>query len=624
MLRIRAIVSIVVMLGLVAGTGGGLRGSATLAATTLAPARSFPAPDNVQGLAHGGGSLWATTPSAYDASIPGGYRGIIFEMDPATGAVRKSFSIPALAVGLTHDGTYLYAPLTEGRAWCDGGVSRTTPGAIAAIDPATGQVVRTIPNPITGGQGGLAAVSGKLFAVGAVMLDACANNQQGISLGVVIAEIDPADGTLLRYRNVDALGISPRELDANGTNLLYGTNTSGGFTVHTLAPTLTGKVLQTTVLAVPSGYHGPDTNGLAGGANELFVANRGDGRIYVFPNMTPAITGLSPASVQVNSPGFTLTIDGKDFESGATVRWNGTSLSTTLVSSTQLTATVPQESITAVGTAEIEVFNGKSALLSTPRAFFITETDAAIVGTSSGTSTSDNGTTTVSDGDATTTATATGSGTITLGEYTGNPVSTPPPDATEKYFDVHVASGSVFTTITLQNCDLGGGNIIYWYNSGATPPAWEAVSDQSYDPATQCITLTLTTTTAPSVTQLTRTEFGVGTVASFLAPLKAGTVNSFKVGSTIPVKLARVAPGRTVTLEVLPGNQTGVHQAGTTSVATTSQAADSTNQFRYDSACACYIYNLGTKTGFTAGDSYTLVAWVDNQRAAAIVITAKK
>ncbi len=63
MLRIRAIVSIVVMLSLIAITGGGLRGSVALAATTLAATRSFPSPDyNVQALAYGGAACGPQLP----------------------------------------------------------------------------------------------------------------------------------------------------------------------------------------------------------------------------------------------------------------------------------------------------------------------------------------------------------------------------------------------------------------------------------------------------------------------------------------------------------------------------------------------------------------------------------
>src|SRR5690349_18892809 len=131
MQRIRATLIAFIVLGLIAGIAGGLRWQGAQAATAVSPTRSFPAPDaNVQGLAYGGGSLWAATPSAYDPTT-GGYSGVISELDPATGEVRQQFALPNIATGLTHDGAYLYATQAEARASCDDGVSHTTPGAIA-------------------------------------------------------------------------------------------------------------------------------------------------------------------------------------------------------------------------------------------------------------------------------------------------------------------------------------------------------------------------------------------------------------------------------------------------------------------------------------------------------------
>src|SRR5205807_6465740 len=54
---------------------------------------------------------------------------------------------------------------------------------------------------------------------------------------------------------------------------------------------------------------------------------------------------------------FTLTVNGTNFVNGATVNWNGTPLSTTFVSSTQLTATVPASLIATAGTASITATN---------------------------------------------------------------------------------------------------------------------------------------------------------------------------------------------------------------------------------------------------------------------------
>src|ERR1035441_3493577 len=63
-------------------------------------------------------------------------------------------------------------------------------------------------------------------------------------------------------------------------------------------------------------------------------------RTFTVNAPTPAITSLSPASVPAGGPAFTLTVNGSNFLSGATVAWNGAALPTTSAGATQLTATV--------------------------------------------------------------------------------------------------------------------------------------------------------------------------------------------------------------------------------------------------------------------------------------------
>jgi trimeric autotransporter adhesin len=74
-------------------------------------------------------------------------------------------------------------------------------------------------------------------------------------------------------------------------------------------------------------------------------------------NATPTITSLAPASATAGSGGFTLTVNGTGFVSGSTVRWNGADRTTTFVSSTQLTASIPTGDIAAPGSATVTVFS---------------------------------------------------------------------------------------------------------------------------------------------------------------------------------------------------------------------------------------------------------------------------
>src|SRR5206468_10112962 len=72
-------------------------------------------------------------------------------------------------------------------------------------------------------------------------------------------------------------------------------------------------------------------------------------------NAVPTIGSLSPTCTTAGGPQFTLTVNGTNFVAGSTVRWSGTALTTTFVSATQLTATVPAALIATAGTASITV-----------------------------------------------------------------------------------------------------------------------------------------------------------------------------------------------------------------------------------------------------------------------------
>lgn len=76
-------------------------------------------------------------------------------------------------------------------------------------------------------------------------------------------------------------------------------------------------------------------------------------------NPTPSITanGLSPASKEVGSPAFTLTVSGSGFVRNSKVRWNGQDRPTTFVSSTQLQVDIGAADLVVAGTFPVTVFN---------------------------------------------------------------------------------------------------------------------------------------------------------------------------------------------------------------------------------------------------------------------------
>jgi IPT/TIG domain-containing protein len=73
----------------------------------------------------------------------------------------------------------------------------------------------------------------------------------------------------------------------------------------------------------------------------------------------PAIAQLNPNTATAGEAAFTLTVNGSNFGTKAVVNWNGAAqtATTTYVSSSQLTVTIPAAMIAASGTAQVTVTN---------------------------------------------------------------------------------------------------------------------------------------------------------------------------------------------------------------------------------------------------------------------------
>jgi len=79
---------------------------------------------------------------------------------------------------------------------------------------------------------------------------------------------------------------------------------------------------------------------------------------FAAENPVPLINQpLVPDAIAPGGAGFTLAVHGTGFVSGAVVKWNHSSLATTFVNGTQLTASVPASDIAAPGTASVTVVN---------------------------------------------------------------------------------------------------------------------------------------------------------------------------------------------------------------------------------------------------------------------------
>ncbi len=96
------------------------------------------------------------------------------------------------------------------------------------------------------------------------------------------------------------------------------------------------------------------TGSLAGNAY-LTIATFGRG-VWQAPLVNVLqINGLSPSDIAQGSGNTLLTVNGTHFNPGDVVQWNGVGLTTTFVSSNQLTATVPANDLVSIGNDSITV-----------------------------------------------------------------------------------------------------------------------------------------------------------------------------------------------------------------------------------------------------------------------------
>ena len=129
---------------------------------------------------------------------------------------------------------------------------------------------------------------------------------------------------------------------------------------------------------------------------------------------------------------------------------------------------------------------------------------AGSVSSASGSSSTPGGTASASN--AGTSVSAVGVGSLTVSQYGSNPAGQPAFLSSGEFFDVALASGSSFSSVTITDCNLNGGTSLQWWNGNA----WVAVSPQSYSPGPPaCVTATLDTGSSPTIAQLTGTVFAV-------------------------------------------------------------------------------------------------------------------
>ena len=151
-------------------------------------------------------------------------------------------------------------------------------------------------------------------------------------------------------------GGSAFTLTVNGSSFINGSvvqwNGSSRTTTYVSAIQLTAAITATDIATAGTASVTVFNPAPGGGASnaQTFTINAA-------ANPVPTTTSISPTSATAGGSAFTLTVNGSSFINGSVVQWNGSSRTTTYLSSTQLTAAITAADIATAGTASVTVFN---------------------------------------------------------------------------------------------------------------------------------------------------------------------------------------------------------------------------------------------------------------------------
>lgn len=147
--------------------------------------------------------------------------------------------------------------------------------------------------------------------------------------------------------------------DANGTwQLWYSANSGSTYVQSGATITTSSTTLQTTSFTINvTGNVRLEIRKTDAGTNRINFDEITINDYTGANNPVPALTNIAPTTLTAGSAAFTLTVNGSNFVNGALVKWNSTNLSTTYVSATQLSASVPASLVATAGTTSVTVFN---------------------------------------------------------------------------------------------------------------------------------------------------------------------------------------------------------------------------------------------------------------------------
>src|SRR5579884_3315961 len=291
----------------------------------------------------GGPSSVESRPSYQDviSSIVGSARGvpdISYVADPNSGAsVYDQVNGGWLVVG----GTSWSSPGLAGiHNLASTSAGSFSPGSQAELSMIYGGLGTANFRDITSGSNGYSCQAGWDFVTGV-------GSVQGLD-GLAVSSTSPVIYTL-----------SPNSANVGSSNVtvtVNGKNYDGGAVVNWNGAALSTAFLSSTQLTATI----PASDLTVGGVFHVTVTDNSitsNTAFFTVKNPVPSTSSISPTSAYVGSGSFTLTVNGSNFGPGSVVYWGNNALTTTFVSGSQLTASVPASDTANVGTASITVFN---------------------------------------------------------------------------------------------------------------------------------------------------------------------------------------------------------------------------------------------------------------------------
>lgn len=157
------------------------------------------------------------------------------------------------------------------------------------------------------------------------------------------------------YPTPSLASLSPSSASATGAAFTLTVNGSNFFTGA--AVQWDGVSLSTTFVSATQLTASVDASRIATTGNHTITVihpspNQGSsaGLTFAVVNPPPTVSAISPTSTTAPGAAFTLTVIGSDFTGSSVINWNGTALTTTVASATQMTAVIPAGNVATAGT----------------------------------------------------------------------------------------------------------------------------------------------------------------------------------------------------------------------------------------------------------------------------------